>query len=87
MRLMPASDEVGSKLHEPRMASLARGMAPTLYIVSLGRLLRAVDGVPNTARMLEKAHQGSADARAELIAIYLMRAGNPDAIVEAEPEV
>jgi hypothetical protein len=65
----------------------SRGMAPTLYIVSLGRLLRAVDGVPNTARLLEKVHQGDADARAELIAIYLMRAGNPDVLVEAEPEI
>jgi hypothetical protein len=63
----------------------SRGMAPTLYIVSLGQ--RALDGVPDTARLLEKVRQGDADARAELIAIYLMRAGNPDAVVEAEPEV
>ena len=65
----------------------SRGMAPTLYIVSLARLLRALDGVPNTTGLLEKVRQGDADARAELIAIYLMRAGNPDALVEAEPEV
>lgn len=65
----------------------SRGMAPTLYIVSLGQLLRALDGVPNTARLLEKVRQGDADSRAELIAIYLIRAGNPDAVVEAEPEV
>ena len=65
----------------------SRGMAPTLYIMSLARLLRALDGVPNTARSLEKVRQGDPDARAELIAIYLMRAGNSDALVEAEPEV
>ena len=62
----------------------SRGMAPTLYIVSLGRLLRALDGVPNATRLLEKVRQGDHDARAELIAIYLIRAGNPEALVEVE---
>jgi hypothetical protein len=65
----------------------SRGMAPTLYIVTLGRLLRALDGVPNTAGLLEKLRQGDQDARAELIAIYLMRIENPPAVIEAEPEV
>jgi hypothetical protein len=59
----------------------SRGMAPTLYIVSLGQLLRALDGVPNTTRLLEKVRQGDADSRAELIASYLMRTGNPAAVI------
>lgn len=69
------------------MFTASRGMAPTLYIVSLARLLRALDGVPNTARLLKKVRQRDTDARAELIAIYLMRAGNPDTLIEVEPEV
>jgi len=65
----------------------SRGDAPTLYIVTQAQLLRALDGVSNTQGLLEKLRQNDPDARAELIAIYLMRTGNPAAVVEAEPEV
>jgi len=66
---------------------VSRGASPTLYIVTLARLLRALDGVPSSAALIEKIRQGNLDARAELIAIYLLRTDNPDALVEVEPEV
>jgi hypothetical protein len=65
----------------------SRGLAPTLYIVTMARLLRSLDGLPNTAGLLEKVSRGSSDARAELIAIDLIRTENPGVIVEVEPEV
>ena len=65
----------------------SRGLAPTLYIVTMARLLRSLDGLPNTAGLLEKVSSGSSDARAELIAIDLIRTENPAAVVEVEPEI
>jgi hypothetical protein len=64
-----------------------RGSSPTLYIVTLARLLRAVDALPNSAALIEKVRQGSPDARAELIAICILRSENREAVVEIEPEV
>jgi hypothetical protein len=65
----------------------SRGTSPTLYIVTLARLFPAVDGLPNSAALIEKVRQGNPDARAELIAIYIPRSENPEALVEIEPEV
>jgi len=65
----------------------SRGLAPTLYIVTMARLLRSLEGLPNAAGLLEKVSSGSADARTELIAIDLIRTENPGAIVEIEPEI
>ncbi len=65
----------------------SRGLAPTLYIVTMARLLRSLDGLPNAAGLLEKVNRGSYDARAELVAIDLIRDENPGAIVEVEPEI
>ncbi len=65
----------------------SRGLAPTLYIVTMARLLRSLDGLPNAAGLLEKVSRESPDARAELVAIDLIRTENPGAIVEVEPEI
>lgn len=65
----------------------SRGLTPTLYIVTMARLLRSLEGLPNVAGLLEKVSNGSTDARAELIAIDLIRTENPGAIVEVEPEI
>ena len=65
----------------------SRGMTPTLYIVTMARLLRSLEGLPNSAGLLKKMSHGNADARAELIAIDLIRTENPGAIVEIEPEI
>jgi hypothetical protein len=46
-----------------------------------------VGGIPNSDALIEKVRQGNPDARAELIAIYILRSENPDAEVEIEPEV
>src|SRR6266704_2829029 len=54
----------------------SRGASPTLYIVTLARLLHALDGAPNSAALIEKVRRGNLDARAELIAIYLLRSGH-----------
>ena len=70
-----------------RNGTSSRGWAPTLYIVTMARLLRSLDGLPNAAGLLEKVSQGSADARAELIAIDLIRTENPGTIIEVEPEI
>jgi hypothetical protein len=64
-----------------------RGIAPTLYIVTLARLLQALNSAPNATRLIEKVRQGNPDSRAELIAIYLLRAENPNALIEVEPEI
>jgi hypothetical protein len=64
-----------------------RGTSPTLFIVTLVRLLHAVDGVPNSDALIEKVRQGNPDARAELMAIYILRHENPEALVEIEPTV
>jgi hypothetical protein len=64
-----------------------RGTAPTLYVVTLARLLHALDGVANSDKLIAKVRKGHPDARAELIAIYLLRTGNPEALVEIEPEI
>jgi hypothetical protein len=64
-----------------------RGNAPTLEVVALGRMLQALDGVPNTETLLEKIRNREQDARAELMAVYLMRTDNPNPVVELEPEV
>jgi hypothetical protein len=65
----------------------SQGTAPTLAVVALGRMLQALDGVPNNQTLLEKLRRREPDARAELMAIYLMRANNPNPSVELEPEV
>src|SRR5690349_5229285 len=70
-----------------RNGVVSRGTAPTLYIVTMARLLRSLDGLPNTAGLLGKVRRGNSDARAELVAIDLIRTENPGAIVEVEPEI
>ncbi len=65
----------------------SRGASPTLYIVTLARLLHALDGAPNSAALIEKVRRGNLDARAELIAIYLLRSENTEALVEVEPVI
>jgi hypothetical protein len=70
-----------------RGGAVGGGTSPTLYIVTLARLLGALDGVPNATALLDKVREGHPDARAELIAIYLLRAGNSEVLVEVEPEV
>jgi hypothetical protein len=70
-----------------RNGVVTRGTSPTLYIVTVARLLAALDGVPNATALLDKVREGHPDARAELIAIYLLRSGNPGVLVEVEPEV
>jgi hypothetical protein len=68
-------------------ALVSRGPLPTLSVVALGRMLEALDGVAKASSLLNKVRDRQADARAELLAIYLMRRDNPEAVVEIEPEV
>jgi hypothetical protein len=70
-----------------RGGGTTQGAAPTLAVVALGRMLQALDGVPNIQTLLEKIRRREPDARAELMAIYLMRTNKPDPSVELEPEV
>jgi len=70
-----------------RNGTASRGTSPTLYVVTLARLLRALDGAANSAALIEKVRRGNLDARAELIAIYLLRSENQQALVEVEPEI
>jgi hypothetical protein len=70
-----------------RNGVVSGGTSFVLRIVILARLLATLDGVPNATRLVDKVREGNPDARAELIAIYLLRSGNPDISVEVEPEV
>jgi hypothetical protein len=70
-----------------RNGVVSRGTSPTLYIVTLAQLLHKLDATPNSSALIEKIRQGNSDARAELIAIYLLRNGNPEVLIEVEPEI
>src|SRR5271165_1686554 len=70
-----------------RGRSVGQGTSPTLAIVALGRLLQALGDIPNTTPLLSKVRNMRADARAELIAIYLLRLYSPNVSVDIEPEV
>src|SRR5688572_11755305 len=65
----------------------ASGTAPTLRVVTKGRLLTSLDGVRDTEHLLEKIRRNDHSASAELTALFLLRSGRPDTIVELEPEV
>jgi hypothetical protein len=64
-----------------------RGAAVALTIMTMARFLRSLTGASNTTGLLEKVRRGDSDCRAELVAIDLIRTGNPGAIVEVEPEI
>jgi hypothetical protein len=65
----------------------AYGPAPTLGVISMGRRLAVLDGIPNTDQLLKKLRSGDHSASAELTALYLIRSGRPDIGVELEPEL
>jgi hypothetical protein len=66
---------------------MARGVTPTLHIVTLGLMLRALNGAPNSHGLLEKLRNNQPDAWAELCAIYLLCSDSPEVSKEIEPEV
>jgi hypothetical protein len=67
--------------------TITRGTSPTLYVVMLGQLLESLGSAPNAGHLLDKVRDGLPDARAELVAIHLVRAGVPDLELEIEPAV
>jgi hypothetical protein len=67
--------------------AVSDGTSPTLFIVTLGWLLDSLGDAPNAHGVREKVKNGDTPARAELVAIHLVRSGTPDTDLEIEPEV
>lgn len=65
----------------------AYGSGPTLSVVNTGQLLAVLDGVAGADRLIERVRRDDGSAKAELVGLYLLRSGRPDALVELEPEV
>jgi hypothetical protein len=62
------------------------GLAPTLGIVSSGKLLASLDGVVRAEKLVAGLRERNEEAMSEALAIHLLRA-QTDADVEYEPEV
>jgi hypothetical protein len=63
------------------------GIHPTLGIVSEGARLEALDGVRDASHLIEKLCGRDPSAWAELTAIWLLKSGDPDVLVELEPTI
>src|SRR5438067_974535 len=64
----------------------ARGTAPTLYIVTLGRQLAILEHVDNCGKLLKKLRDRDVSAYVELSAIWLA-CNNQELEIEYEPLV
>lgn len=64
-----------------------KGIAPAMQAISMGLRLPALDGVPDTARLVDKLRGNQDNADAELTALWLLRSIDPAAEVVLEPPV
>src|SRR5258708_30893383 len=66
---------------------LVPGVIATLAVVRMGEMLATLDGVPGAEKLIEKIRAGDIAARAELMAVYLLRHGRPHVTVELYPRI
>jgi len=67
--------------------SRAKGLAPTMGIVGIGRRLVSLEGVRSSEELIKKIRCGDPSADAELTAIYLFRSHDPLLELELFPSV
>ncbi|WP_410669445.1 hypothetical protein [Amycolatopsis sp. cmx-4-68] len=73
-----------SRVHN---GSVTSGALPTVRVATLGQFLESLNDAPGSAHLLDKVQDGLSDARAELLAIHLVRSGMPGLSLEVEPEI
>jgi hypothetical protein len=70
-----------------RNGMASRGASPTIHLTMLGQMLSSLSGATNAENLLKKIRKDLPDARAELLAIHLLRAHNHARAIEIEPSI
>jgi hypothetical protein len=82
-RTLPLATRKGS----PPQTTIVGGSHPVLRVVRMGALLASLEGIADTAPVIDRLRRSERSARAEATAVHLLRQHPSDSVVQLEPVI